>query len=368
MRCQYCGRRVRAATYVGLTSRHLDIMVPLCSTCYEERRFYVCSNCNASFLFNPSILGDRHYCQSCFEELVGRCSCFIIARRHHAYYVGERPYCRLCRSPIEPRRPADPHLRDTPTSRRVVPNRERRLLRPYTYKPTPRFHGEGAVFYGVELETDRFGSRYEALENLHKIDRREEDFYLKSDASLRNGIEIVFHPRTIDSWREYDLSPILRVVRDHGGQASSTCGLHVHRSRGDLSKVTISKLLAFFSICRRQITSVAGRETRYAHFRDLDKDARGHFKRLGRYALDRYQAINIQPMDTIEFRVFRSVLKQATIKVNLLFLDYLVDFVKSILVSELTHNVWDDFVGYIKIRKTKGGCELLDYLEKLNLA
>lgn len=53
-------------------------------------------------------------------------------------------------------------------------------------------------FMGVELEIDKGDNVRECASALKTLSEREDYFYLKSDGSLDNGIEIVTHPCSLE--------------------------------------------------------------------------------------------------------------------------------------------------------------------------
>lgn len=354
--CRACGRTfdIRCAIFMRISGSH-NYQGILCPDCYHSRQYYTCRECGVEFIMGPYELRGLLYCRKCYNRNVVFCArCYCSLHRDYAHYFNGRPYCGICRN----------YANCRPVRRGASD-----IIRPYYYKPQPKFWGEGSVFYGVEIETDNYRRREASARVVHELDKAEENFYIKNDASLVNGFEIVFHPRSLQSWVEYNLEKVLEVVEENGGQAADTCGLHIHRSRGDLSEVTIAKILAFFSFCKDQIVALSGRESRYAHFGQLDKDTFGHYKNRLQYCNDRYQAVNLQPEHTIEFRTFKGTLSGNLVKIYIIFVDFVIQFVKSILVVELSPYIWEYFVDFLKVMavKDKNAETLLSYLISIEL-
>ena len=81
------------------------------------------------------------------------------------------------------------------------------IIRSYDYVPEKyHTHGVGSVFYGIELEVDKFnGDTYKIAANFKKnFSKNETIFHIVSDGSLDEGLEFVFHPRTLKSWKIFE--------------------------------------------------------------------------------------------------------------------------------------------------------------------
>jgi hypothetical protein len=215
-----------------------------------------------------------------------------------------------------------------------------------------------------------------AAENLTGLDSTESDFYLKEDSSLSSdGIEIVFHPRNLKSWAEFDLQRILSGVIDNGGKSfkADSCGLHIHRSNRDLSTVTKIKLILFFGYCSEQIQTIAQRKSMFASFTPFKlipnkgecyKTVKGR-----KHSCGRDQAINFCNSDTIEFRVFKGTLKLSTIMAYLAFSHYVVEFCKGTLLHEFIDgtSMWGKFMENLKYHKGEAVTNLCEYLKAKEL-
>lgn len=136
------------------------------------------------------------------------------------------------------------------------------MIKRYRHKPEPHFHlckdeslavqfrshPDGLVtwdendelievdayktpFYGVEIEVE---SKNKSINNeLWKVIQpiNELNFYIKTDSSLQNGLELVSHPRSYKSWlSKYDdmkkFFALLRSKDIYGCRAR--CGFHIH--------------------------------------------------------------------------------------------------------------------------------------------
>lgn len=182
-------------------------------------------------------------------------------------------------------------------------------------------------YIGVELEVEiPGGHRGEKASKLHRVINGEEfgrKVFFENDGSLSTGFEIISQPMGLDSHRELwswlkDKS-VVRGLRSHN---TTTCGLHVHISRDSMSKLQVAKIVSFINDPENEalIRAVA---RRYA-----EGYCRIKTKTIGKSAQsdDRYEAVNITPRKTIEFRIFKGSLKYESVMSAIQFSNALVDF------------------------------------------
>ncbi len=123
------------------------------------------------------------------------------------------------------------------------------FIHSYGYKPAPNFKrctcedAKRIRYYGVELEIDDGGYSDDNAEDiLYEANGKSDDeelLYIKTDGSLKEGMELVSHPcsilyhRTIFSWER-----IAQRARSLGYSShnAGTCGLHFHISRDKLGE------------------------------------------------------------------------------------------------------------------------------------
>jgi hypothetical protein len=244
-------------------------------------------------------------------------------------------------------------------------------------------HGRAPFQYGIELEVDGFSSRDAqaiATRLLYDVEKGETSFFLKRDGSLSEGygFEIVFHPRELSSWYSYEknLAGITKAVEKAGGKSynTSTCGLHVHRGRDDISSyhiVKMSYLLAKFNKMTRaaalrppnhyckEASVLDGSTTRKAN--------PGHLKRLHyevkqeprwrQMHCDRYTQLNHINKNTIELRIFKGNLNTTTILSSIMFFDRLVEFTRNQTIKAMENMSQEDMInlfnGFCKTLTTK---------------
>jgi hypothetical protein len=253
-----------------------------------------------------------------------------------------------------------------------IAKRPHRELEGSDFRPVPKMIGKGGPYYGIELEVDNpfrdmdnskitelAWNRVACMKELGKlITASGKVFYVKSDGSLRNGLEIVSHPHTIQAWDAQKwLREACQLVKDYGGGSfnTETCGVHVHRGKDDLTDLHLSMLVVLFVRLQPYFEKVAQRREngycRYAFFTDKNdgralngkviyksiKDAKGS-------AVHRYQAINLQNIETIECRIFRGTLFTGSLLAYIHFTHMLCEFVKNkgtVLGKLLRYSVQD---------------------------
>lgn len=202
--------------------------------------------------------------------------------------------------------------------------------------PVQRLGGEvpeGKKYVGVELEveatSDRHHDCYEIAGNIPPEFQEDLYFFLKEDGSLRNGFEIVTHPRTMrkfyaekERWGEFFQHLISRGMRSYD---SGRCGLHMHFSLTHFENVSHAmKMLSFFSknpafslaLSRRSENSLSNyanipgqdivTDCRYATDFTQVSSNRGYMS--GALTPGRHSIAHISQYNTMELRLFRGTL------------------------------------------------------------
>jgi len=141
-----------------------------------------------------------------------------------------------------------------------------------------------------------------------------------------------------------------------------TCGLHCHVSRAffgcdtDEQDLHIAKLILLINkfweshiitFTRRnpiQLNRWAAKPSVTIEENDTEADIVDKVKNT-RYA-GRYQGINLQNVETVEFRMFRGTLKLNTLLATLQFVDCICRYAKAMKLSDFYSTDWSDlFVG-----------------------
>jgi hypothetical protein len=193
------------------------------------------------------------------------------------------------------------------------------------------------VFLGLELEME-IGRDYDQDERAeHILDKigytpaGDKYCLLEHDGSISRGFEMVtgysgldLHTRQLEFFKTR-----LSGAKSHN---TTTCGLHVHICKSDMSLLHASKMVLFINDIDNQklIYALARRDSSsFSKIHDkskdkywlkdairsgegYDKDAR-KARQLRNLNSDRYEALNFQNPNTVEFRLFRGTLKYETL-------------------------------------------------------
>lgn len=176
------------------------------------------------------------------------------------------------------------------------------------------------------------------------------DSFIKRDGSLSDGIEVVTLPIVLSEiagsdgkgaakWKDFFDS-----FDKYGVIVRSTCGMHVHVSREQLTTLQIGKILKFlydennFNF----IKMIAGRTppTKYANIVGNKKvsDVSKH--------VNRYDGLNLTGAHTIEFRIFKSTTNLNRVIANIEFCESLVSFSWPSTVG-LTENKLEHYLSFV---------------------
>lgn len=182
-------------------------------------------------------------------------------------------------------------------------------------------------YIGVELEVECRESKYDAVERLNDAlngGRVGNKVWFENDGSLSDsGFEMITNPMGLDShanfWEWLQDKSLTRALRSHD---TSTCGLHIHVSNKNLNDLQLNRMNVFINHPDNQmlIKAVARRyATNYARIRE---------KQMGKahYAVDRYDALNLENDETVEFRIFKGTLKHESLMAALEFANAVVNF------------------------------------------
>lgn len=236
------------------------------------------------------------------------------------------------------------------------------LVHDYSYRPRPHFFGEGKYYFGFELEVEsNNNSRKEGAK--YVINNLGSHAYLKKDASLDEGFEIVTHPHTLDEYQKNFNWGCMSGLRRLGYRSwdTRTCGLHVHVSRtafGEIAKqADVLKAqaheLRFIKLIydnQRQIERLAGRSSTYAKFNDkgnlANRVKHGHQD-------DRYEAVNSQNCETLEVRVFKGSLKPERVLSAIELVHASVEYTRDLKVNGSNRALkWINFVRFVANNET----------------
>ena len=233
-------------------------------------------------------------------------------------------------------------------------------VKSHDYKPDPRFWGTGNYYLGFELEIEDTDNNYTAgaelaFLSMNPIPNRKYRGYLKTDGSLDCGFEIVSHPHTLEEYQKnfpWDMLTKLKRLQFRSWN-TSTCGLHVHVSRtafnDDDHQIRFIKLIYDN---QRQVQRIAGRSTNYASFSDAGKiipKVKYKNQSNGRYA-----AVNVEPENTLEVRVFKGSLHIPRVLSGLEFVQSVVEYTRELkIIPKDKPFSWVRYVGYVSSNNDK---------------
>jgi hypothetical protein len=305
-----------------------------CISCAEERT-YICTHCGCSVeTFSVQEQHrSRQCCTSCFCSHWRACEgCGDILPVAETSYGDNGCYCNSCWDRYE----GD------------------KSIQSYGYKPPPKFTGKGPLFFGFELEIENDKGQ---LDNYEAAESLPEDVYCKSDCSINDGFEIVSHPFSWDAWNtprfQTMIDNILSLRKDgFRSYNTDTCGFHVHMSKAGLSHLQLYKMMAFFENNETFIRAIARRkQRRFNEWSPLGQHSNTKHRvqtAKRKYGMPGRGALNTEPQQTVEIRIFRGTLSKTGFRQNIEFCKALADFAKERGIREMTATI---FKGYVADNK-----------------
>ena len=395
-RCEDCDEWVREEDgYVTADGKFI------CEDCRDNGDYSVCDDCDEivdldeTFDINPGMRGERLVCSCCADDYQRCDDCGNLFDDEHVHsdeydtvvcddcYDRSWYTCVNCGRLVR----SDEVLfdcNDDPVCEDCYDEGNRESFHDYGYKPDPEFQfrsselsklasEQGRVVssyeaqdfaptFGVELEVDRGDDHNGLADELEELD---EPIYMKHDGSLGDeGVEIVTHPCSL-SFHMYELrwAEISRVCESHGFKShdTTTCGLHIHVGRRCLGsdsyerKTTAAKLVWLTVRFQNELTAFSRRKAeqleRWASFPCLDYEDHCHDELSLREAAlqterdGRYQAINLCPSETVEFRFFRGTLKRSTLIASIQLISNMVKYAMTHTLEECADKAeWTDII------------------------
>lgn len=340
-----------------------DDMVEIHTDTYHscDHPYYVCRDCAEEVAHRCEHCGDWYekqccrlgadgewYCEDYWDENFVTCEeCGEILWRDDAYY-DENNGCWYCEDCWD--------------------KQGRGGVRSYHHNPERVYHdtahdmaGENR-YIGTEIETEK-GDYQKRIEITQQYGNDEDDIYQMHDGSLDNsGIECITQPMTKAYWDAFDFEGWMAALSDAGARSHDTddCGLHVHLSRTwlgtddlDEQAVLVARMRQFIADNQPLVERFARREANRwcSYTKTFDKRYKEHYakdvrkdmhKKKG-YSHDRYQSVNNNNEDTIEFRIFRGTLKANTYRASVEFCLRLVDYIAT---HEDGTETWQEFLSY----------------------
>lgn len=221
----------------------------------------------------------------------------------------------------------------------------------WDYRPRFRFHGEGRVFLGAEIEIEVNGGR--EYSNCAVVATRHLDSigYLKQDGSISLGFEIVTHPMT--HAYAVDAFPwgMLAELSNLGAYADIGVGIHVHVNRDGFDGAAhVYRWLKLIYRNELAVSAIARRSgVHWASFRDSDRRAIKSYAKGDKEA-PRYAAVNVTNSETFEVRVFASSLKAQEVRAALDLVAASVEYTRQLTVREIVDGgwTWTNFISWAR--------------------
>jgi hypothetical protein len=161
----------------------------------------------------------------------------------------------------------------------------------------------------------------------------------KEDGSLNNGIEFVSRPDTLHQHRKhwkmmFDGMP--KSLRARGN-----CGLHIHVSKHNLGAEVIGQCVALVTYpnFKRLVEGVAGRSN--STYAKIIQKTKANFRSEGRY-----EAINTNPAQTFEWRLFASTTQWAEFELRLEFVASVVGWSRADQIDQ--SEMWSGWERYCR--------------------
>lgn len=204
------------------------------------------------------------------------------------------------------------------------------------YLPPAPSKQTGEIQFGVEWEVSIKSafSVDSALWNMGAIN----PFHVmaKSDSSISRGFEIVSRPASLAEHKKC-FAPFFNADREFIGKvygASPSTGIHIHISRKNLTAIQIAKMVAFLHRPHNRdfVQAIAGRSAnRYCDWSTAKSIKTSLIRSGNRYKVvdpdhNRYTALNLTKVNTVEVRIFSGTADMDTFFKNLEFVAALVEF------------------------------------------
>lgn len=372
----------------------------ICYDCRQARRR--CANCGRYELPDDMIKtdrGERYYCKKCARTCTTACTHCGALFSNGNFYYSDRHGMRVCNECAQYYGSCNDCGRIMLKTALLARGRRRLLCETCAkcydlrYDPTQilDYHSDYApalMFYwdkfksrpiaskdkayGVELEifSDYYNEK-DSLKSRVLINKVNPSVYFMHDGSLHDrvtggdGYEIISHPCTFEyiSKRSY-WDNICRTARQCGftSHNNTHCGLHIHVSRShfgagsrtqdeNIGKVIILVYKHWDEIVHFSRRDIAALNS-YARKPVADdtiydktspaRELREKCREVRNYT--RYQAINLENAETVEFRFFRGTLRIETIQASLQLIHNLIQLATTLDVEGIMALKWAEVI------------------------
>lgn len=264
----------------------------------EQENRYVCGHCATSFVavydVIQSDLTDDVYCSwGCYDEVHAYC-CECDRAILVEEYDDNGGYCLSCAG-------ANSHMIHEYHS-------QNKAFQKFGNDPLGRY-------IGIEWENDGGRDRGTCAKDISEF-FPDYAIYFERDGSLSsNGFESITAPMTFDYIMENEnrFADMAGILRSYGFLDNAyDAGVHIHFSRcwlGEwetLRDYNLMKLMTIVEMFWSEICKFAGRNTSWARNHGTSDPKTLDTIIKNKYPIEKYQAVNICPTSTFEFRMFAS--------------------------------------------------------------
>lgn len=220
----------------------------------------------------------------------------------------------------------------------------------YDYKPKFQMYDMGEktnLYYGIELEVE-WGNLSAAIRQ-RICEMLPEEFYLKRDGSLHDGVEIVCHPMSRDYLRQSAWNTILKTWENAGCEShtTTTCGMHIHMSLDAFTRLQLFKLMELLRRNKDFVLSITGRTQaqldRWAYLDQYEWSCEKAATK-SQAGNDRHSAINLATGVTMELRIFRGTLDPTEFWRNVEIAECLYVFTRDFSMNQMDAHVLYNYV------------------------
>jgi hypothetical protein len=230
-----------------------------------------------------------------------------------------------------------------------------KVIHSWEWKPPPKFkiskknpkYKNDKLMYGVELEIEKSGGRTRRHQMAHTVlDFWGGDYlYVKEDATINEGIEIVTHPF---SWQEYrerrkKWDQLLELIKTYhyGADQFENVGIHIHMTKKAFTRFHLYKFLTFiYSEPHRVFVEAIAQRSDHEYAMWCSSDGgdgiKANAKDKYNTSDERHSAVNLCGNNTIEVRIFASTIIPKLFHKNIEFLQSLFEFTQATKAKQIT--------------------------------
>ena len=278
-----------------------------------------CENCNEEMPASEMVYIDgSYYCQDCADDR-GYCSCercedFFFTE--DMFECGYTLYCEDCYNEIDQKSYA--------------------IIKDYGDNDILWCNdNDETMGWELEIEGPSSANREKVASQINElVNSDDERICFSYDGSVQDGFEIKTHIHdTTNIWEIPNIEDAFTLIKSLGfySEESMACGLHFHFGRNMFKKDCVEKLRAFFYYYYDDLVAYFRRGTMsrtfYRKFEDIDEGIPLSMRFDDSVIKHtRYNCINTNNRNTIEFRMPRGTTKYNVLKADGLFLIFLIKY------------------------------------------